>query len=228
MMLEQIPFTPDVDAVLAQLGLDDESELTAEVCALAARAAGVSAPKVLFREAFITARDEETVAVDGVTFTSRALSANLAEVERVFPYVATCGVEFDTLLAEMDDDFLAYALDVIKEAALFAAMNHFQAYLADHYGVGHHASMHPGSADADIWPIEQQAPLFALLGEVTARIGVVLTDTFLMHPNKTVSGILFPTAVDFVTCQLCHRADCPNRRAPFDEHLWREKHGGGR
>ena len=36
-------------------------------------------------------------------------------------------------------------------------------------------------------------------------IGVTLTDTFLMLPNKTVSGIFYPTEVDFVTCQLCHR-----------------------
>jgi hypothetical protein len=49
---------------------------------------------------------------------------------------------------------------------------------------------------------------------------VELTDSFLMIPNKTVSGIYFPTERDFRTCQVCHREKCPNRRAPFDQTLW--------
>ena len=83
--------------------------------------------------------------------------------------------------------------------------------------------MNPGSGDVDIWPIEQQRELFSLFGDVKALIGVTLTDSFLMIPNKTVSGVFYPTEVDFVTCQLCHRERCPNRRAPFDAHLWDER-----
>ena len=41
-----------------------------------------------------------------------------------------------------------------------------------------------------------------------------------MIPNKTVSGLLFPTEEDFHTCQVCHRDPCPNRRAPFDAAVW--------
>jgi len=83
--------------------------------------------------------------------------------------------------------------------------------------------MNPGSGDVDTWPIEQQTELFALLGgtdEVRKHSGVELTDSFLMIPNKSMSGILFPTETDFRSCQVCHRAACPSRSAPFDKKLW--------
>jgi hypothetical protein len=84
------------------------------------------------------------------------------------------------------------------------------------------AVMHPGSGDADVWPIEQQKELFALLGDVGGLTGVTLTDSMLMIPTMSVSGIVFPTERDFATCQVCHREDCLRRAAPFDEAVWRE------
>jgi hypothetical protein len=79
--------------------------------------------------------------------------------------------------------------------------------------------MNPGSGDARLWPIGQQRPLFELLGDVEAAIGVRLTPSFLMVPNKSVSGILFPTEVRFESCQLCTRENCPRRRAPYSGEL---------
>lgn len=224
MILDQIPFVPDTDGLLRRLGFPADSDFAEEILELAARTAPVGRPKVVFREAYVTARGADTVAVDGVTFTSRVLRGHLEGVERVFPYVATCGVEFDALLAGSDDDFLKFALDCIKEQALWAASTCFGTLLEERYGLSHRAAMHPGSGDADIWPLPQQAELFSLLGDVERQIGVQLNDSFLMHPNKTVSGLYFPTEVSFTTCQLCHREVCPNRQAPFDEVLWREKH----
>jgi hypothetical protein len=55
---------------------------------------------------------------------------------------------------------------------------------------------------------------------VTRHIGVVLTDSFLMIPNKSVSGIRFQTETDFRSCQVCRREVCPSRSAPFDKALW--------
>jgi hypothetical protein len=77
--------------------------------------------------------------------------------------------------------------------------------------------MNPGSGDADVWPIQQQRELFSLLGDVQGELGVSLTESCLMVPNKTVSGLIFPTEIDFESCQVCKRKDCPNRRAPYAE-----------
>jgi len=82
--------------------------------------------------------------------------------------------------------------------------------------------MSPGSL-AD-WPITQQTQLFTLLGDVEGAIGVQLTDSFLMVPMKSVSGMHFPTEISFHSCSLCPRKECPGRSAPYDEHLWAEKY----
>ena len=88
------------------------------------------------------------------------------------------------------------------------------------YKLGKTATISPGSGDVTVWPIEQQRELFALFVDVENLVGVRLTESFLMTPNKSVSGIRFPTEIDFQSCQLCHRENCPGRRAPFDKKLW--------
>jgi hypothetical protein len=126
----------------------------------------------------------------------------------------------ETLPFAADDFVKTYWWDLIKGSLLVAAMTHFADYVAKHFGIEHAAAMHPGSGDAEVWPIREQRPLFSLLGDPQATIGVTLHESFLMSPNKTVSGIRFPAEHDFRTCQLCHRAVCPNRGAPFDKKLW--------
>ena len=158
-------------------------------------------------------------------FVSKVLRANLDEVGRVFPYVATCGRELDTIPVDGDNVFGQFCWDTVKEMALYAALAHLTTHLKEAYSLDGLATMNPGSGDANVWPIEQQKELFALFGDVQELIGVVLTDSCLMLPNKSVSGLFFPSESGFQSCQLCHREKCPGRRAPFDAHLWQERLG---
>jgi hypothetical protein len=219
--LTEIPPALDTAAILAQVRVAPGSEDAAAVAALVDRARAIARPKALYTEAFVEERGDDTVRIGGVTFTSRTLRTKLDRVERVFAYVATCGHELDGVPLPADDVLVQFWWDAIKAECLAAARGHLLAHLTARFRLGQTARMSPGSGDVDTWPIEQQRELFALLGGVTSRIGVVLTDSCLMIPNKTVSGLLFPTEEDFQTCQVCHRHPCPNRRAPFDEALWR-------
>jgi len=158
-------------------------------------------------------------------FVSRVLRANLEEVERVFPYVATCGRELDSAPNSDGDVFSQFCWDAIKEMALHAALSHLVDHLKEVHELESLSSMNPGSGDLELWPIEQQKELFAFFGGVEDRIGVALTDSCLMIPNKSVSGLFFSSEHGFESCQLCHREDCPRRRAPFDPHLWEERFG---
>jgi hypothetical protein len=219
--LTHIPLELDLPTLLRRVHLDPDTEDAEAFAGLVGRAREVARPKALFAEAFIADRGEDTIQIDGITFTSRLLRQNLDQVDRVFPFVATCGRELDTVELPPGDVLAAYWWDTIKAAVLGAARAHLHAHLAQRFRLGKTATMSPGSGDVDTWPIEQQQELFALLGGVRPHIGVELTDSCLMIPNKTVSGMLFPTEKDFRTCQVCHREICPNRSAPFDEALWR-------
>jgi len=218
--LAHIPVELDTPTLLRRAGVDPNGEDAAEFTALVQETLRVARPKALYRESFVDGRSDEGVIIDGVPFTSRTLRTNLAEVQRVFPFVATCGRELDQIPREADDFLKQFWLDVIKGAVLGLARDFLTEHLTRRYALGKTATMGPGSGDATVWPIEQQAPLFRLLGDVRERIGVELTDTHLMIPNKTVSGVRFPTEIDFRTCQLCHREVCPSRAAPFAAELW--------
>ena len=97
-------------------------------------------------------------------------------------------------------------------------MQGFQAYKAHlqerYHTSGHLSALNPGSLAA--WPISGQAELFAILGGkefVQETIGVTYSDTFLMFPSKTISGILFESEVFYKNCQHCPLTNCPGRRA---------------
>jgi len=79
--------------------------------------------------------------------------------------------------------------------------------------------MSPGSGAEGVWHIEQQKQLFSLFGNVEDLIGVKLADSYLMIPNKSLSGICFSEGIEYITCQLCPRENCPGRKAPFNENL---------
>ena len=158
-------------------------------------------------------------------FVSRVLRNNLDEVERVFPYVVTCGRELDSMPVAADDVFAQFCRDAIKEMAMWSGISYLYEHLQETYALDTLASMNPGSGDINVWPIEQQKELFAFLGNVRESIGVDLTETCLMVPNKSVSGIFYPSEDGFESCQLCRQERCPERRAPFDTHLWEKTFG---
>jgi hypothetical protein len=218
--LTQIEPALDTAALLARVHVAPESDDAATVTALVDQACAIARPKALYVEAFVEGRGADTIRIGDVTFTSRMLRRKLDTVERVFPYVATCGHELDGVALPTGDVLVQYWWDAIKAECLAAARAHLLDHLTARFRLGQTARMSPGSGDAEVWPIEQQPLLFALLGGVTPLIGVTLTESCLMIPNKTVSGLLFSTEEDFQTCQVCHRDVCPNRRAPFDTAVW--------
>lgn len=221
-LLTEIPFTIDIDALRARLHVRDSSPDSVHLAHLVEVAAGLGRPKALYRECVVEERPAAGVRIDGVTFTSPTLRLNLERAERVFAYVATCGREVYEARAGEGDILHDFWWDAIQEAILQAASSHLVEHLKERHRLGHTAAMNPGSGDVDIWPIEQQELLFGLLGDVRGAIGVELTPSMLMLPNKSVSGILFPTESDYRSCQVCRREHCPGRSAPFDEALWRE------
>ena len=223
--LTDIPFQLDAPSLMKRLRIPPDTEDARQLEHLVSQARDVAKPKAGFAESFVEARGEETVRIDGVTFTSRALRKNLEGVERVFPFIATCGREVDLARPPSGDPLEKFWWETIKADLLTCARKHLAEYLRKRFLLGKTFTMSPGAGDVTVWPIEQQRELFALLGDVKGQLGVELTPSFLMIPNKTVSGIRFPTETDFRSCQVCRREVCPSRHAPFDAGLWKAIQG---
>jgi hypothetical protein len=220
-ILADMPFDLDAASLMSRAHVPPDSDDAQEFPRLVETARIAGRPKAGYREAFVDARHEDTVTIEGITFSSRMLRKNLEHAERVFAYVVTCGRELDRIGLGGDDLLKEFWWDLIKGELLIAGIQHLAAYLDRRHLLSRTSTMHPGSGDASVWPIQQQRELFALLGDIPEQIGVELTDTYLMIPNKTISGIRFPTETDFRSCQVCQRPVCPNRAAAFDEALWR-------
>jgi hypothetical protein len=138
--------------------------------------------------------------------------------------VATCGREVEEKPTNKDDLLNTFWWDTIKEELLRVAIEHLRRHLHKTYRLNNTSQMSPGSGDIAVWPIEEQKLLFGLLGDVKKNLGVELTDSCLMIPGKTISGIIFPTEKDFQSCQVCRRKNCPSRQKPFDQEMWNKLH----
>ncbi len=219
-------FEPSLDwnAFLAKGGITPGSDMESEARELFDTVARIGRPKGVFRACAVRA-DDTGAWIDDRRFTSRTLGRNLRDVPTVYANICTCGTEVDAARLDNGDELRGWWLDVLKTQLLFNAREGVLKEIERAYKPDTLAGMSPGSGDLGVWPIEDQRPLFDLFNGGEHAIGVALTPSFLMTPNKTVSGIWYPSASGFKTCQLCHRENCPNRSAPFDEAAWAHLHG---
>ncbi len=221
-ILDNISFRLDIGALLMALHVREGNPYAETVKHLAREAERVARPKGLYGVAFVEAKGDDSVIVDGTTLTSRVLRVNLERSHRVFPYLATCGRELDDWSNSIVDRLHRYWADAIKEMALHSAIEALSEDLARRFRPGRTSTMSPGSLED--WPLEEQRALFTILGDTKRAIGVELTDTSVMVPTKSVSGIRFSTDEDFESCQLCPRENCPGRRSPYDAGLYERKY----
>jgi hypothetical protein len=222
-ILDNIPIALTLDAVLERMRARRRNEtIVRNIESMLDMALPIARPKAVYDVAYIENKDENSLEIGGVKFTSRVLRINLDKVERVFPYVVTCGRELDGIELPADDFIRGYYLDQVKETAVVLARQHLEDLLVRRYALGQLSRMAPGAGAGDDWPISQQEKLFSLFGgreKVEELIGVRLTDRFLMVPIKSVSGVMFPTEVKFESCQICPREDCHARRTRYDPEL---------
>jgi uncharacterized protein YfkK (UPF0435 family) len=218
--IRDIPFNINSDQLSETLHIELGTKLSKKFQELVSVVQEIGKPKALYKVSFIDNKDSDSVTIDDVTFTSLALRKNLDSVNRVFPYIATCGTEVDEIVIENGDLEKKVWLYYIKLNLLQTSIQYLIEQIKRRYKVSDLSTMNPGSGDASVWPIEQLKDLFSMFTNVERLTGVRLTESLVMVPDMSVTGILFASETSFQSCQLCHRANCPIRRAPFSKELW--------
>ena len=217
--LDNIPINTTLESALKKLSIE-EPEDAELISGLFQTAKEIARPKVLYREAFVEGIDGPRVRVGNVEFQSAVLAMNLKNIHRVFAYVCTCGAEVDDWSHTERDYVVSLWLDMIKEMFLHEAVAYFREHLKNAFQIEKLSAINPGSGNKDNWPISQQKELFSLIGGVKEAIGVTLTESCLMVPVKSTSGLFFPSEKEYVNCSLCNRENCAGRRAEFDPALY--------
>ena len=217
--LEHIPVSLDLEEIKRRLHMEERGDWGPGQTLIETAQSLISA-RAAYEVCFIEAKREGVIVIDGIRLTSKVLRKNVDKVERVFPYVMTIGNRLEEKARACEDLLEQYYLDTIGNVALNLARKYLEDHLRSTFALGEVSYMGPGSLHD--WPIENQRPLFSILGDVEASIGVRLEENFLMIPTKSLSGIYFPTEIRFYTCQLCPRKNCEARRAAYDENLAKE------
>jgi hypothetical protein len=224
-VLNDIPFDPDVDTLAKELHVRPGSKRMAHLHELLDRGRAIARPRAIYRVVRVEAKGEDYVVVEGTRLTSRVLRVNLGAAHRAFAYIATCGVELGEWARSMESTLDRYEAEVVAGMALAAARQAIARQLEQRYRPGRLGEMNPGSLPD--WPLREQRPLFALLGDPEATIGVQLLSSYLMSPSKTTSGLLFPAEDGYSNCRLCPMEGCPGRKAAYDPDLYERKYRPG-
>jgi hypothetical protein len=220
-VFENIFFDVNLESFCKSIKVEQDSDDYHAFSQLLEEAKRKANPRALYRESYVEKGDNNAFSVDGIRLNSRVLKINLEGKYRIFPFLATCGIELEEWSEKHSDILLKYFSDYIKNTALTAAVDFLKDYIKKTYSIPEISSMSPGSLND--WPIEQQEPLFQILGNSAELSGVVLTESFLMKPSKSISGIIFPVEESFESCMLCPRENCPERRADYDRELYKRR-----
>jgi len=217
--LEYIPLNLDIEEIKRRLHTGKSGDWS-QVQTLVEEGQSLILAKAVYKVCYIESKHEDAITIEGTCLKSRVLRKNLNNVERVFPYVVTIGNRLEEKTRACTDLLKKYYLDTIGNVALATTQKYLKDHLWSRYALEGISNMSPGSLKD--WAIEEQRSLFLILGDVESSIGVRLNETLVMIPNKSLSGIYFPTKIPFYSCQLCQREDCSARKAPYDVKLARE------
>lgn len=153
-----------------------------------------------------------------LTLESRLLSRLLSRCELVAVFAVSIGKYLEEIGAQLSEDgniVQATVLDAIGSGSvekLAGMLEDRLREIAAAAGLVISRRFSPGYCD---WDVSQQDTVFAALGGDTA--GIELTDSMLMMPRKSVSGIIGIGRPDrgieeFNPCLTCRKKDCPGRR----------------
>ncbi len=219
-ILTNIPFKLQYNSLIKQLHIKEESGYCNNLQKIIQQANKLASPKALYKKTKIKINSKNETIIENICFPGKILSKCLRETKFVFPFIATCGNEIDSLKTEETDFLESYIIDIIKENLLQFSLDFLDLHISKKYGIKKTASINPGTEDMISWPVEQQKELFSLFPEVEKTIGVKLTESYMMLPNKSISGLKFPTEIDFHNCSICKRKKCPTRTKSFDQQLY--------
>lgn len=154
-----------------------------------------------------------------IIFDSKVVSQLLRKCQKVALFVATIGDELEYVACRLAEDGLllqSAVLESIGSSAVEQSADFLHDRIRDTAElqglVASKRRFSPGYCD---WDVDQQAVLFDALD--ASSIGVELTDTHLMLPRKSISGVIGigysdQGIEDYSPCPSCEITDCQSRR----------------
>jgi hypothetical protein len=218
LVLDNIPIHLDHNRVMKRLYFHRDIAVDeAEVQDLIENVEFLSKPCAIYKSSRVSEKTRDSLKIEETEFRNSLLNINLGSVDRVFPYVVTCGNKIDSRLIPRSDCGLSYCLAVIKEMILDETSNYLQTIITHRFSLDYLWQLKPGYLQA--WPKNDRRTLFSILGNVEKAIGVSLTYDYSLKPAVSDCGLFYYADMKFEACQICPQDPCMGRRAPYCEQL---------
>jgi hypothetical protein len=210
-----------VSQIESLLGYDEKGDrefiqlMIEEVLGEAGKLCNIKAEYRIYDEISMYNTDK-SLTINNIHFNIKeAAFSQLEKIESVAVFACTAGEGIGKKTRElmMDGDPLeGYIFDVVGSALVDAAASLMKDKLAETVKISGKKitnRYYPGYCG---WNVDEQHKLFKLLPDNFC--GIRLTDSALMDPVKSVSGIIgIGEHVKYIrdTCSYCERTDCPHR-----------------
>lgn len=174
--------------------------------------------KSIYRIFELSLKDENELKIGNVEIYSRNLRTNLKDCKQVVLFAATLGAEVDRLIRKMQvvDMAKAVVMQACAATLLEEYCDELQQKIAEHMqeqGKYIRPRFSPGYGD---FSIQHQKAVLAML-EASKRIGVTMTDSYMLTPTKSVTAVIgigdAEMNCNLNSCEECDKTDCTYRRS---------------
>ena len=176
--------------------------------------------KTMPRGAFVLKkleRERESIRIGSMDIASKSLAKNLDGCEMVILFAITCGAQVDRLIGSKSSTEPSKALTIsaiattLCEAYADSLCGELKAYFAKQ-GLYLRPRFSPGYGD---FALEFQKYIVTMT-EASKRCSITLTDSLMLVPSKSVTGIIGigkeMTHCPPSGCEACSKTDCRYRR----------------
>ena len=174
--------------------------------------------KSIYRIFELSLKDENELKIGNVEIYSRNLRTNLKDCKQVVLFAATLGAEVDRLIRKMQvvDMAKAVVMQACAAVVLEEYCDELQEKIATQFsmeGKYIRPRFSPGYGD---FSIQHQKAVLAML-EASKRIGVTMTDSYMLTPTKSVTAVIgigdAEMNCNLNSCEECDKTDCTYRRS---------------
>jgi len=201
----QLSALPENEILFLLGDSNPEAGILSTVREITAEALSITRIRYLFEIFDAELLSDTAISIGGVTFsTGKTITPFLKGMTSAAVFVSTAGQEFDQYIRQLKaegDIFREYIADAVGTVIAETAVSHFVSEIKGSCSIPYT----PGYCS---WDVSEQQLLFSLLPKNPC--GVILSDTSLMSPIKSVSG--FVAIGENIVPQKMRCNICPNTR----------------
>ena len=146
----------------------------------------IASPRAVYTESSIELISDDTVKFDFMTTKSHSLTLNLKGCKKVYFFAATLGVEIDRAIERYSK--ILQSKSAVYHAVGSALIESFCNYINEMLVANSKSTprFSPGYGD---FSLQSQSEILTAL-DAERKIGIILGDSLLMSPSKSVSAII--------------------------------------